>query len=472
MRWKFMPFRMSNRGLRHKLMLAFSLMSIIPLLACFYLISIYMFPQSQNAINITGVIVLVVVIAALGFLVAKGLVDPICEMAIEAKLIANGQYDRKIDVARDDEIGNLGASINMMTQRIKSNLDELKSYGQRVREINVEVHKKVLSLSSLLQLGDMISSGSMQIDSLLDIAVEKTAAIFDTGFCILYLSKSPDSDLLTKASYNLDKEGLERLIIKRDGKGLLNGALQDRSIIVIDRGVKLSKEAEHFVVSHNLKNILALPIYSGRANLGLLIAGNRIDDFKFKSDEVDLVKIFAKQITIAIESDILSKKTDELEIKDELTGLYNKNYITQRLEDEIKRAIFYQRPCSLVVFNIDNFRAFREIQGEIAAEDIIKRIAKIVKENSIPVGKVARTGGDEFAMILPEKNKKEAVLIAEDIRIKIAGANLIKDGKAIMAVSGGVSENPIDGATTDELFKKAAESLRQAKSLGKNRIVG
>jgi len=456
--------------LRYKLMIAFSLMSIIPLMACTYLVSLYIFPMSKSIVDISAIILTAILIAFLGLVFAKGLIDPVIDMALEAKIIASGQYDRKICVASDDEIGNLGNSINAMTQKIKTNLDELRNYGQRMREINTDVHKKVLGLSSLLQIGDIISAGSVQLDSLLELAVEKAAMIFDTGYGALYLSKDEGGDFFTKTSYNVDKENLESVIIKHDGKNFLNKVMQDRSILAIDKSVKKTNEVEGFMSSNNLKNILAVPIYSGRRNFGLLIFGTRLDEFKFKIDDVDLVKVFAKQITIAIESDMLAKKTEELEIKDELTGLYNKNYITTRLEDEIKRAVFYQRPCSFVVFNIDNFVAFRDKEGELAAEELVKKVAKVVRDGVSPVGKVARISGDEFAMLLPEKNKKESILIADDVRKRVESAPLLKDSKIKVTISAGVGENPIDGATGDEIYKKALENLKQAKALGKNKI--
>ena len=172
-----------------------------------------------------------------------------------------------------------------------------------------------------------------------------------------------------------------------------------------------------------------------------------------------------------IESDLLSKKTDQLAIKDDLTDLYNKTFIMGRLEEEIRRAIFYQRPCSFVAFNIDNFRKFRDVHGELAAEEALKRMSKIFRDNLTPVGKAARIGGDDFAMLLPEKNKKEAAYIAEELRKKIETTNLLRQGQASLTVSCGVGENPIDGATADELFKKAMSAVKEAKSLGKNRVV-
>lgn len=470
MRWLFEKMHKSPKGLRYKLLLAFSLMSIIPLLACTYLVCNYVFPQLSNILDVSSIMFVAIGISILGLGLARGMVDPVIDMAVEAKIIASGEYNRKIMVSSDDEVGNLGDSINVMTQRIKNNLDELKSYGQKTREINTEIHKKVLALSSLLQIGDIIATGSASLDTILDLATQKVGMIFDTGYAILYLARPKERDFIMKASYNADNAKLANLILKEDGNGLLEKVMADRSMLVIDESVKPTKAIDGFKEAYGVKNLLAVPICSGRRCMGLLVICTSISDFRYKTDDTDLIKVFAKQITIAIENAMLMDRAEELAIIDELTGLFNKNYILTRLEEEIRRAIFYQRPCSFIVFNIDNFKAFREAKGQIASEEALKRMAKIIKDNTTPVGKAARIAGDEFAILLPEKNKKAACDIAEDVRKKVESSSLAKDGHTSFTVSAGISENPIDGSTREELFKKALEALNIAKSQGKNKV--
>jgi len=466
----FKRMKMGRKGLRYKLLLAFSLMSIIPLLVCVYIVSIYIFPQAESLTGISYIVLASIIIALLGLFLAKRLVDPVIDMAVEARMIAGGQYDRSLNVPADDEVGNLAVSINTMTQKVKSNMDELKTYSQKMKEINADVRKKVLALSSLLQIGDIISSGSIQLDELFEMAVGRATLIFENGFSVLCLSKDSEGDFIPKVACGLTDEKLENIRIRRVGHGMLERALYTRSVLSIDKTAKPSKDADELFSSFNIKNILAMPIYSGRTNFGMMIMGSREDDYKFRSEDVELAKVFAKQITIAIENDMLNKKTEELEIKDDLTDLYNKKFILSRLAEEIRRAIFYQRPCSLVVFGIDDFAKFRSEHGELATEEALKKTGKIMKDNMIPTGKAARIGGDEFAILLPEKNKRESFNIAEEIRKKVESSNVLKSGQATLTVSAGVGENPLDGATADELFKKAMEMLNEARAAGKNRV--
>jgi len=467
----FKRMSLAPKGLRYKLIMAFSLMSIIPILACGYIIFSYSFPSVAELISTIAVIAISLIIAALGLVLARGLIDPVIDMAIEAKMIASGEFGRKVSVSGNDEIGMLGESINLMTQKIRLNLDELKSFGQKTKELNLEIHKKVLALSSLLQIGDLVASGSTELDAILELSVQKVAMLFDNGFCIFYMMpREENNEFLPKAYSNVRKEGLLDVVVKK-GEGFLGKLLQNKTFLIVDKSTKMTNDVEEFRASYNIKNMVVAPICSGNKDYGLFIVGNGLDDYHYKIDDIDLIKIFSKQLTIAIENDIWIKKTEEFSIKDDLTDLYNKNYVLSRLDEEIRRSVFYQRPCSFLVFNIDNFKTLRDVKGELIAEDVIKRVAKVIRDNITPVGKAARIGGDEFAMLLPEKNKREAAEIAEDLRKKIESVNFSRDGKLVVTVSGGVSENPIDGSTQEELFEKAMEALQSAKSLGKNRVV-
>lgn len=460
-----------NKGLRYKLAIAFSLMTVIPLLSCLYIIYPQLFPGEPYCVNVNLILFLSILISVLGLVVAKSITDAVVDLAMEARKIASGEYERRIAVSTDDEIGNLGSSINLMSQKIKSNLEELKSYGQNMKDINVEIHKKVLALSSLLQIGDIITAGTPQVELLLSLAVEKAASLFDTGYGVLYMPRGESGEFVAKTAYNIDKENLENIVIKKDGHGALDNVLNSRKTLKVDGNTRITKDLEEFRKASNVRNVIAMPLYSDRALFGLFLIGSKLSDFRFSSDDSDLLAVFAKHITIAIESDILNKKNEELVTRDDLTGLFNKRFISTRLEEEIKRAIFYQRPCSLIVLNIDSFGKFRETRGELSAEDALRRIAKVVKDNAGPVGKAARIGGDEFAILLPEKNKREASHIAEEIRKKVETMNVLSEGKASVTVSVGVSENPIDGATADELIKRANDAVKEAKASGRNKVV-
>ena len=206
--------------------------------------------------------------------------------------------------------------------------------------------------------------------------------------------------------------------------------------------------------------------------MAVLGIGNTKEESLYNKDDLELLDIFAKQVAIAIENDLLLHRIEKLEIKDTLTGLYNEAFIHTRLQEEIKRAIIYQRPCAFILFNVDNFQKFHQNFGSLQAESTLKKIATLIKESVTDIDRVARSGDNEFAVVLPEKNKRQAQEIAENIRKKIeiifSGES---DANKKLTISGGVSENPLDGIEATELINKAKELLGLAKTQGGNRII-
>jgi diguanylate cyclase (GGDEF)-like protein len=182
--------------------------------------------------------------------------------------------------------------------------------------------------------------------------------------------------------------------------------------------------------------------------------------------------VVAKVLSLALENDLLSQRLEKLEIKDALTGLYNSAFIRNRLEEEIKRAVTYQRPCAFVLLNVDDFGKVDSNFGSLVAEATLKKISYIIRDSVTEIDRVARTANNEFAIVLPERNKRQAQRIAEEIRKKIEFSfSEEQDANKRLSISGGVSENPLDGVTADELMDRAGKALAQAKADGKNRIL-
>lgn len=464
------------RGLRYKLTIAFCLMSIIPLLTFLYIMSNYfnfVFPfDREDAPRLLFMIVVAVLITLIGLKLARELVDPIIKMAVEAKIIASGDLNRVIEIKREDEIGELATALNQITRRIKDNMDELRLYGERTKDINIEIHKKVIALSGLLQVGNLISSAA-EIDEVLDFIIQKITQIGDVTCAFLMLKEIDKDELTMRASSGIPSELIKDKRIEI-GKSFLGDIALKGKVFFVDSKTKATKDIERFQKEYEMLNFVILPVISGGNPIGILAIGNKSQNFSYEEGDVKLIEVFTRQIAIAVENDLLARKAEELAIKDDLTGLYNESYIRSRLDEEIKRAVLYQRPCSFILFEIDDFDRYRNEQGDLSAEGALKKMAIVLEESSTDIDKVARFGGNQFAICLPEKSKKEATNIAEDVRKKIQEIVFPGDdskGSRKLTVSGGLSENPIDGITADELIDKANKALEIAKSQGKNKIV-
>lgn len=460
------------QGLRYKLLIAFSLMSVIPLLIIGYLVSSFILVgQELTLAHVSALVLFCIVIAWLGLFLSRSIIDRVVDMAIETRAISEGNYENKVFVDTGDEIGQIGETVNFLTKKIRSNISDLKDYQEKMKDINVDIQKKVSVLSNLLQIGQLISS-SVKIDSIFDLALGKLAQFHEDGFAALYFLAGPGLHLALRAS--TDNVGDANLLptTVEEGKGLLGKTIKTKRHIAVDSSSKFSSsDYREFKEKYKCENLVAYPIFATKGAKALLIVGSNAKNFTYTSDDIDVIRVFVEQIAIAIENDILIKKAEKLQIKDELTGLFNKTYMLGRLDEEIKRSVVSQRPCSFILADLDNYKDYRKSSGQPQTESVLKKIAEIIDGFSKPVGRVGRMAEDTYGLILPEANKKEAIEIAEKIRKAVEKLNLSAGKDSKLTVSSGVSENPLDGGSADEIYERAQGALRNAKKAGKNKVV-
>ncbi len=466
---KYKNLSLTSRGLKYKLNIAFYLMSVLPLLVCIYLVSHYILPQMGFKLDITVSILISTFIALAGFYVIKEVFDRIASVSAEAKLIVAGDISRKVEIGYRDEIGDLGEALNQLTQRIRSNMEELKVYSEKSTEINLEIHKHILILSNLLQISSLISHGD-KLEDILKLAVEKSRFLANSNVAYLFIREQGTDVFSPRAVDGINSGHFLQLKIDHSDK-IFNRLIETNRSLILDKEHLLTEVIKTaFYEKFKLNNTLALPIYLKGKVMGILGIGDT-EEILYKKEDIELLDLFSKQIAIALENDILMQRVEKLEIKDALTGLYNKTFIHNRLQEEISRAIIYRRPCAFILLNIDNFQQFHENFGLLQAEVTLKKIASLIRDSFTEVDRVARVGDNEFAVVLPERNKRQAQELAENIRKKIDSAfSKERDIFRRFTVSGGVSENPLDGVNAEELITKAKEALNFAKTQGKNRI--
>ena len=159
----------------------------------------------------------------------------------------------------------------------------------------------------------------------------------------------------------------------------------------------------------------------------------------------------------------------ETSFKDEVTGLYNRRFFSLRLEEELSRYRRFNHPVSVVLLDLDGFKAVNDEYGHTVGDDTLREVAQILMKHSRGINVVSRYGGDEFAVLLVETSKAGARLYADRIR-EVVAKYPFSHGKVITA-SFGVASLPDDEAgTAEDLFRSADEALYTAKRAGKNQV--
>ncbi len=159
----------------------------------------------------------------------------------------------------------------------------------------------------------------------------------------------------------------------------------------------------------------------------------------------------------------------EQAFKDTLTGLYNRRFFDKTLDDEIQRAQRYNRDLSLIMIDIDHFKKFNDTYGHQKGDDVLHTVASILIENSRNSDIVARYGGEEMSIILPETPVDKAALVGEKIRSKVEANTDRREGVKI-TISIGVAGLNAKNKNAEEIISSADAALYTAKNEGRNRV--
>ncbi len=454
--------RIATRSIRHKLKVAFYLMTLIPLLVCVYLVSNYILPSVGLKLDVTASVVLSFVISIGGLFVIKEIFDRIITTCNQASLIAKGEVTQALAVSEEDEMGNLSRALNQLTDRVRRDMEELKGYSEHTSRLNLEIQKHVTMLSNVLQISYLISQRA-QVEDLLKLVVEKSQLMSESEMAFLFMKEEGADEFRLKAATGAQgKVPLASVIHTRDELFCMLARVT-RPVVYDAANAQPPNLTQDINDKFGLRNVAVTAIYLKGKIAGMLGVGNNTDNFTYGKSDIRLLDVFGKLVAIAVENDLLARRLEKLEVKDFLTGLYNEEFIRGRLQEEIRRAALYQRPCSYVLLSIQRFDLFRQKFGTLPAETTLKQVAEIIRNSVTEVDRVARSEDCVFAIVLPEKNKRQAQRIAEEVRKKIESTfSQEQELERRLKVAVGVSENPIDGVTAGELIAKAQESLSVA----------
>jgi diguanylate cyclase (GGDEF)-like protein len=219
------------------------------------------------------------------------------------------------------------------------------------------------------------------------------------------------------------------------------------------------------------EELVLIPLKAKDKINGIIAADNFITKEPINKDDLRMLTMLANQAGLAIENSQLYEKTVMQANLDSLTELWNHGYFQYLLLSELERSRAIKSPLSMVMMDIDHFKVYNDTLGHQSGDKILKELASLLKNQSRKMDFVCRYGGEEFALILPQTDKKEAFSIAERLRIDIekhtfAHEEIFPTKK--LTVSIGIASFPEDGLLPAELIRSSDKTLYQAKNKGRN----
>jgi diguanylate cyclase (GGDEF)-like protein len=200
------------------------------------------------------------------------------------------------------------------------------------------------------------------------------------------------------------------------------------------------------------------------------VVGRAIDKYRLSRDNRTLMDQLKRN---AEELEELNNRLREMANRDGLTELFNHRYFLEGLRIELSRASRYQRSLSLIFIDIDHFKQYNDTHGHLAGDELLRTLARILRQNSRESTLVARYGGEEFVLVVPETDSSGARGFAENLRRAVEehrfpGGGTQPLGK--VTLSAGVATYPEDGADGPALINHADRALYEAKNRGRNTV--
>lgn len=235
----------------------------------------------------------------------------------------------------------------------------------------------------------------------------------------------------------------ESALLQASGEGRLQGILEDA------------------------RAVLCIPINYGESLMGVLNVESRRED-AFTPQDVLIMKTLADLLATALHNAFVFQKLQTQSITDGLTGIKTRRFFWEALSSEWKRASRSGRPFSVVLVDLDKFKEVNDSMGHLEGDLVLARVGRLLEQKCRQSNVVARYGGDEFIILMPETGVEQAQVLAERLRLWLATDPMMSEHQ--ITGSFGVASFPVHGYSAEDIIRQADAGMYVSKHAGGDRV--
>lgn len=343
---------------------------------------------------------------------------------------------------------------------------ELKSLNNQLRLQLYTLHNLfeiTLELNSILDENQLIHSYLLNIFGLLGI---KSAAILT--------DPNQHSDSFSASHYRGFKKSQANSLTIKKSEPLLEILRKKPRVFFVENLNKMGISTQSLNRVESIGGHLLTPIVHRNKLLGIVLIGEKHNKKLYSQSEVEILSLLTNFLAVALTNVRLYKEMERVSVTDPLTGLFNRRYFENFLQNEVSRARRFNHPLSLVMLDVDHFKNYNDCLGHPAGDRLLQQLANVLTKTARSTDILARYGGEEFCVILPEIGQDGALSFSERLRNLVFSYPFekreIQPNKHI-TISLGTATYPSDAQMMKELVVKADMALYQAKKMGRNQVI-
>ncbi len=315
-------------------------------------------------------------------------------------------------------------------------------------------------------------AASNDVDQILETILAQMESFVPAEFWSLLILDRDTDELYCAIASNPQTDWSTLRLSPREGVSgwvIQNG----RTLILPEDDERLADGSEFSRInpSFNIRSVIAMPLISREGTLGLIQLVNP-DAARMNDATIAMLHILSDYAAIAIENARDIARIRHLTITDEVTGLHNVRHLFERFEPELAEALAEGCAFSLAFLDIDHFKDVNDQYGHLNGSELLGKVGALLAREVGDLRMCFRYGGDEFALLLPGMDHKEAGTKMNDLLKEVASTLFeMRDGTELqLTASIGISTAPQDGTTVKELIATADARMYLAKSKGRNRV--